>query len=1016
MLSDSKDKDDGLQADSADYSPSAVLSTSLSSITLPAKDQIYSALSSDTASVTGHVPPSVKDWSSSAPLENVVSSTNVPVFEPNKDKTEIFRAVYDSSSSSKSEATAPTASALPSNLDKDKASINSPLPTVNSVKSKDDGPVSITAISGTPKDQDQVSSSLVTFPFTSSTSHEKDKPASISVTINEKSYPNFVAPFSSAPENDQTSSTQQGSSPVSVPAQHTITIPAEDQTYNSLELTSTPSAPKQEQTVSSFPFRRQKVFSSPSLISSRQETSSRYVQDKDKSSASSQTISSASIEVEDKTSASSQVTSITSIPDKDKTPTYSSPNERILSSRTYASQSSSPDKDQIKSSYASSTTSKNLVTIPLSPTKDQLISSTILTKDQTTPSNISSNFKQTSSSVPVNDSSSGRFGIYEGKTISSPIPGSLVHASFVTLSSRSTDSRSKVTTTDSIPTKDQSLATSTATRSLPVKDQTAPTLAASNPGTNKYISVSVTSSPSILDQGARESIIRNILLSFGISASPKHEQPVTFKNDETSLLSVTVTPLSGTATTPAFFEASTGAGFVSVTSSDSDIPLITPKPETLIQTRIPFPGESLISTSRAPFLNTSTVIPVWTPAMLGNAYGGGYITTPSVFVTSFPNSPKSSSGIPPGYELSSKSENIHPPNYVPTPVIVKVEGSTTEFPSARTPPSASTKSKDETNKPSDSITPSIALEVEGSATAYPGAGTPTTLFTESNKYSGSVTPLVAAKLEGSISAFPGAGTPTRILTGSRDENIKPTDSLTPSVANEVVGSTTGFPIVSTLTALSTESKNGSNKPSDSASPPDSSLVANKPKDQTSGRVQTQAEISKSSNGEQKEATVKSGLSASISISRLYSFASPSAESKDDLDKSTGVKRISLTPSDDLPGKTLVPSQPSSVSDNDKDDKTKNLALVDIPNLSKAALSTTTVSKDKTDEVTTVSTPPSAGASIARVSISPLEPGYNDSIVSASRPTSVLDFEGLASKHTLRLSWGLICISAFMFLC
>lgn len=54
---------------------------------------------------------------------------------------------------------------------------------------------------------------------------------------------------------------------------------------------------------------------------------------------------------------------------------------------------------------------------------------------------------------------------------------------------------------------------------------------------------------------------------------------------------------------------------------------------------------------------TSSVIPIWTANMLGNAYGGGYVVTPSVFVTSFPDSP-SSSGIPPGYELSSKSDDF----------------------------------------------------------------------------------------------------------------------------------------------------------------------------------------------------------------------------------------------------------------------------------------------------------------------------------------------------------------------
>lgn len=57
------------------------------------------------------------------------------------------------------------------------------------------------------------------------------------------------------------------------------------------------------------------------------------------------------------------------------------------------------------------------------------------------------------------------------------------------------------------------------------------------------------------------------------------------------------------------------------------------------------------------FYSTSSVVPVWTANMLGNAYGGGYVVTPSIFVTSFPDSP-SSSGIPPGYELSSKSEDF----------------------------------------------------------------------------------------------------------------------------------------------------------------------------------------------------------------------------------------------------------------------------------------------------------------------------------------------------------------------
>ena len=186
-----------------------------------------------------------------------------------------------------------------------------------------------------------------------------------------------------------------------------------------------------------------------------------------------------------------------------------------------------------------------------------------------------------------------------------------------------------------------------------------------------------------------------------------------------------------------------------------------------------------------------------------------------------------------------------------------------------------------------------------------------------------------------------------------------------------------------------------------------------PKDQTSERGQAQAGTLKSSNGEQLEDFATSGPSALISDSRLYNSASPSAESND-LGKSTVVTRFAESSSDDLPGKTLVPSQPSSVRSNDKADKTSDLTLVDIPISSKVTLLTTTVPKDKTDGLRILSLPPSAGASIARISHSPLKPEYNASSILAYRPTSPQEFEGLASKDTMSLSWGLIVISALIF--
>lgn len=74
-----------------------------------------------------------------------------------------------------------------------------------------------------------------------------------------------------------------------------------------------------------------------------------------------------------------------------------------------------------------------------------------------------------------------------------------------------------------------------------------------------------------------------------------------------------------------------------------------------------FPGYQIVpSPTQAPSkgiqLVTGSVTPVYTPAMLGNAYGGGFIITPSIYVSKrpFPSGP--SEGVPPGYGSYSKLE------------------------------------------------------------------------------------------------------------------------------------------------------------------------------------------------------------------------------------------------------------------------------------------------------------------------------------------------------------------------
>ena len=72
---------------------------------------------------------------------------------------------------------------------------------------------------------------------------------------------------------------------------------------------------------------------------------------------------------------------------------------------------------------------------------------------------------------------------------------------------------------------------------------------------------------------------------------------------------------------------------------------------------VPSPTEESSPSEKGAYTNaTSSVIPVWTPGNLGHGYGGGFIITPSIYVTKlpFPNGP--SEGVPPGYDTSSVPE------------------------------------------------------------------------------------------------------------------------------------------------------------------------------------------------------------------------------------------------------------------------------------------------------------------------------------------------------------------------
>ncbi|KAK3168152.1 hypothetical protein OEA41_004598 [Lepraria neglecta] len=71
------------------------------------------------------------------------------------------------------------------------------------------------------------------------------------------------------------------------------------------------------------------------------------------------------------------------------------------------------------------------------------------------------------------------------------------------------------------------------------------------------------------------------------------------------------------------------------------------------------PSPTSVPEGPGPFSNdTSSIIPVYSTALLGNAYGGGFVLTPSIYVTKLPSPSGPSEGVPPGYGFTSTPETL----------------------------------------------------------------------------------------------------------------------------------------------------------------------------------------------------------------------------------------------------------------------------------------------------------------------------------------------------------------------
>ena len=117
-------------------------------------------------------------------------------------------------------------------------------------------------------------------------------------------------------------------------------------------------------------------------------------------------------------------------------------------------------------------------------------------------------------------------------------------------------------------------------------------------------------------------------------------------------------------------EQTTSTGSMSTPASTPAVEFPFPSPVSLTISAIldtsgtlEIPGYGIVPSptstpgDKGPLSNaTSSVTPVFTPSLLGNAYGGGFIRTPSIYVTKLPYPSGPSKDVPPGYGFSSKPE------------------------------------------------------------------------------------------------------------------------------------------------------------------------------------------------------------------------------------------------------------------------------------------------------------------------------------------------------------------------
>lgn len=226
---------------------------------------------------------------------------------------------------------------------------------------------------------------------------------------------------------------------------------------------------------------------------------------------------------------------------------------------------------------------------------------------------------------------------------------------------------------------------------------------------------------------------------------------------------------------------------------------------------------SVDPTKGAPAIATYTLIPLYSPACLGNAYGGGYVVTPTISAAN-PNA-TGTAIIPPAYGFTYKLQPTQSLAYSAAVVVMDTKGPVptgAPLPSASPASSSASAPSLGSTQPSNSITgtsastPVTSGPLSEALKATPGFGSTPTGSNSPTNASGTSSTAPGGAITGVLSIVPTQGAVPNLSLAPTEGSIVAADKMSSIISALIDGFRSPSPLSGNAPAVTT----GSGMPSD----------------------------------------------------------------------------------------------------------------------------------------------------------------------------------------------------------